>query len=82
MIVWCQSTERGRSITGRMKLIPEASVLWYLPSRSTIIVCACWTTRMLFEINTMTPKATAATSIVPGPIAYSSFSTRRVVPST
>src|SRR6267378_7817083 len=68
MIVWCQSTDRGRSITGRMKLMPEASVLWYLPRRSMIIVCACWTTRMLFEISTMTPKATAATSIVPGPI--------------
>jgi hypothetical protein len=47
-----------------------------------IIVCACCTTRMLFEMRTMTPKATAATRIVPGPIAYNSFSTMRVVPST
>src|SRR3954468_16844211 len=48
--------------------MPEFSVLWYLPRRSMIIVCACCTTRMLFEMRTMTPKATAATRIVPGPM--------------
>src|SRR5690349_14151742 len=68
MRVWCQSTVRGRSMTGSTKLIPELSVLWYLPSRSMIMVCACWTTRMLFEIRTMTPNTTAPTRIVPGPI--------------
>src|SRR5262245_49078138 len=33
-----------------------------------IIVCACCTTRMLFEITTMMARTAAPTRIVPGPI--------------
>src|SRR6266581_2527267 len=45
-ITWCQSIARGRSMMGMIRLTPEESVRWYLPSRSMIIVWACCTIRM------------------------------------
>src|SRR5437762_13090683 len=37
---------RGLSMSGMIKLTPDDRVRWYLPSRSMIIVCACWTMRI------------------------------------
>src|SRR6266511_1806536 len=61
--------ERGRSIQGMIRLMPDVSVLWYFPKRSTIIVCACCTMRMPLAIVTITSSATAPTSMRPGPIS-------------
>src|SRR6266545_2849753 len=61
--------ERGRSIHGMIRLMPDVSVLWYFPKRSTIIVCACCTMRMPLAIVTITSSATAPTSTRPGPIS-------------
>src|SRR6266540_5100137 len=52
-----------------IRLMPDVSVLWYFPKRSTIIVCACCTMRMPLAIVTITSSATAPTSTRPGPIS-------------
>src|SRR5438552_7522757 len=36
----------GLSMIGMIRLTPEERVRWYLPRRSMIIVCACWTMRI------------------------------------
>src|SRR5207249_2960957 len=57
---------RGLSMSGMIKLTPDDRVRWYLPSRSMIIVCACWTMRIpLATIEIATSAIAAGTMSVP-----------------
>src|SRR2546422_899543 len=57
---WCQSIARGLSMSGMIKLTPEDRVRWYLPSRSMIIVWACWTMRIPLATIEIASSAIAA----------------------
>src|SRR6266545_40473 len=83
-ITWCQSMARGLSMIGMIRLTPEDSVRWYFPSRSMIIVWACWTMRIPRATIEIANSAMAAGTISAPmlSIAHISLSTYRVAPST
>src|SRR5881409_3767011 len=62
-ITWCQSMARGLSMIGMMRFTPDDRVRWYLPRRSMIIVCACWTMRIPRATIEMANRAIAAGTI-------------------
>src|SRR5437773_1908836 len=51
---------RGLSMSGMIRLTPEDRVRWYLPSRSMIIVWACWTMRIPLATIEIASSAIAA----------------------
>src|SRR5690348_8483508 len=57
---------------GMMRFTPEASVRWYFPSRSMIIVCACCTTRMPFATIEIATRA-IATGTMYAPMSISAL---------
>src|SRR6059058_4918186 len=69
---------------GMIRLTPEERVRWYFPSRSMIIVCACWTMRIPRATIEIANSAIAAGTISAPmlSIAHISLSTYSVAPST
>src|SRR6266498_4449152 len=62
----------GLSMSGMIRLTPEDKVRWYLPRRSMIIVCACWTIRIPFATIEIATSAIAAGTIY-APISISAL---------